>query len=136
VVDTGARNRKLQADLILSGDGDSLLNKVIEASRDLNSSRDERLANIIETTDQNGLEAKQWCIILAILAIVASIYTFFFITNKIRVQEQLISQLNESEKKVREAAKIKENFMANMSHEIRTPMNAILGFTQLLAKES
>ncbi|RYZ13615.1 MAG: hypothetical protein EOP49_54290 [Sphingobacteriales bacterium] len=47
----------------------------------------------------------------------------------------MIRQLDASEKKEREAAKIKENFLANMSHEIRTPMNAILGFTTLLQKK-
>ena len=35
---------------------------------------------------------------------------------------------------MREAARVKENFMANMSHEIRTPLNAILGFTNLLQR--
>ena len=135
VIDTGAHNRRLQAELIMSGRGDTLLNKVVEVSRQTNSSRDKRLATLIETTDQNGLEAKQWGIILAILALVASVYAFAYIINKIRIQHQLIHQLNESEKAVREAATIKENFMANMSHEIRTPMNAILGFTELLRKQ-
>jgi signal transduction histidine kinase/CheY-like chemotaxis protein len=34
------------------------------------------------------------------------------------------------------ANRAKSAFLANMSHEIRTPMNAILGFGQLLARES
>ena len=42
--------------------------------------------------------------------------------------------MNVSERKVREAANVKEEFLANMSHEIRTPMNAILGFSNLLRK--
>jgi CheY-like chemotaxis protein/HPt (histidine-containing phosphotransfer) domain-containing protein/two-component sensor histidine kinase len=46
----------------------------------------------------------------------------------------MIAALNESEKKIKEAALVKEQFLANMSHEIRTPMNAILGFTNLLKK--
>lgn len=33
-------------------------------------------------------------------------------------------------------ARIKQDFLANMSHEIRTPMNAILGFTDIVLKES
>jgi CheY-like chemotaxis protein/two-component sensor histidine kinase len=48
----------------------------------------------------------------------------------------LIRELNASEKKVKEAAQVKQNFMANMSHEIRTPMNAILGFTNLLQRKN
>ena len=35
-----------------------------------------------------------------------------------------------------EAARAKGQFLAQMSHEIRTPMNAILGFTDILARES
>ena len=56
----------------------------------------------------------------------------WLIIGRLRKQEQLIMQLDISEKKAKEAARIKENFMANMSHEIRTPLNAILGFTNLL----
>ncbi len=34
------------------------------------------------------------------------------------------------------ASQAKSMFMSNMSHEIRTPMNAIIGFTQLMARDS
>jgi signal transduction histidine kinase len=85
--------------------------------------------------DKSGHSAKKWGIFLAITAGLACMFTFWYITKKIKRQQQLYDQLNESEKKVREAALMKENFMANMSHEIRTPMNAILGFTNLLQKE-
>jgi signal transduction histidine kinase/CheY-like chemotaxis protein len=35
-----------------------------------------------------------------------------------------------------EANKTKSIFLANMSHEIRTPMNAVLGYTQILLRDS
>ena len=37
---------------------------------------------------------------------------------------------------IQRAHEAKSLFLANMSHEIRTPMNAILGFTQLMQRDS
>jgi signal transduction histidine kinase/DNA-binding response OmpR family regulator len=84
--------------------------------------------------DKNGREARTAGMVLIMLVLISGAILFWFIINRIGQQNQLIRQLDASEKKVREAARIKENFMANMSHEIRTPMNAIMGFTSLLQK--
>jgi len=98
--------------------------------------RQQYLTQLAIDADKSGHRAREWGIILAIIAALACIFTFWYITNRIKHQQQLFDQLNESEKKVRQAGVMKENFTANMSHEIRTPMNAILGFTNLLLKES
>jgi signal transduction histidine kinase/ActR/RegA family two-component response regulator len=90
---------------------------------------------LIKKADKNGGKAKTLGTIMAVLAALASIFTFGNVTLKVRQQQLLIEKLNASEKKVREAARIKENFMANMSHEIRTPLNAILGFTNLIQRK-
>lgn len=37
---------------------------------------------------------------------------------------------------LQEAAKLKSHFLAIMSHELRSPMNAIIGFSQLLLRQS
>ncbi len=42
--------------------------------------------------------------------------------------------LDKTNQKANECAKVKEEFLCNMSHEIRTPLNAICGFTELLSK--
>lgn len=121
--------------LLAYGKADTLRNEIAAISNYLTTSKDDHLLNLIALADQKSKEAKKWGITLATLAIVASVFTFWYINKKVTVQETLIKKLNESEKKVKEAASIKENFMANMSHEIRTPMNAILGFIHLLQKQ-
>jgi len=116
--------------------GKNAMGEIVNVIDLLTIPRQRYLTQLAVNADKSGRNAKEWGIILAIIAALASIFTFWYITNRIKHQQQLFDQLNESEKKVRQAGIMKENFMANMSHEIRTPMNAILGFTNLLLKES
>jgi signal transduction histidine kinase/ABC-type amino acid transport substrate-binding protein len=54
------------------------------------------------------------------------------VTELIETQENLKNEM----KKAQQADKLKSAFVANMSHEIRTPLNAIVGFSNLLPKET
>ncbi|QSH41485.1 PAS domain S-box protein [Lentisphaerota bacterium ZTH] len=52
-----------------------------------------------------------------------------------RVAERT-NELKEAVDKANAASRAKSSFLSMMSHEIRTPMNAILGFTQLMRRDS
>ncbi|MEW5847049.1 MAG: ATP-binding protein [Bacteroidota bacterium] len=52
------------------------------------------------------------------------------------VQKERENELKIAKGKAEEADKLKSAFLANMSHEIRTPMNAILGFSELITRET
>jgi len=97
-----------------------------------------RQAEMVALSDANAVNARAarlYGYILSALIVLSGAGICWFIIVRINTQNRLIVELDASEKRAREAALIKENFMANMSHEIRTPLNAILGFTNLLMKK-
>lgn len=51
-------------------------------------------------------------------------------------QQQYEAELKDARRRAEEASRVKGMFLANISHEIRTPINAILGFSELLSKNS
>ncbi len=119
---------------INSGRGRVLRDSIQKNIAHIDSLRQSRLYGIISSIERNGHRARTLGVILAVLACISCILAFLYIVNRGRQQQRMIDMLNESERRIKEVAKIKEQFLANMSHEIRTPMNAILGFTNVLKK--
>jgi len=114
--------------------GRTIRDSIIQTITSINESRQMALSHISASANINGVKAKSWGIVLALIACLASIVAFWYLINEGQRQQKLIQTLDTSERQLREASKIKEQFVANISHEIRTPMNAILGFAGLLQK--
>lgn len=107
-------------------------NEISTITRKIYDSRQSVMTALSNNINESSRRARNWGIILICLILLTAGALLWFIMTRIRQQQRLILELDRSEKKVREIAMIKENFMTNMSHEIRTPLNAILGFTNLL----
>ena len=136
ILDSLIKKGKRSAELSINTKyGKRLTDSIKEVAGQIDHVHQGTVTSLIEKADNDGRKAKTLGTTMALMAALASIFTFGYVVYKVRQQQQLIGKLNASEKKVREVAKVKENFLANMSHEIRTPMNAILGFTNLLQRK-
>ncbi|OJV14688.1 MAG: hypothetical protein BGO21_18470 [Dyadobacter sp. 50-39] len=93
------------------------------------------LAIKMNAVDLSGQRVLRWNLYVTVVVFVLLIAVFAIIVSRMKKQAELITQLNTSERKLKEAVLVKEHFLANMSHEIRTPLNAILGYTNLLLKK-
>ncbi|HYK55141.1 MAG TPA: histidine kinase dimerization/phospho-acceptor domain-containing protein, partial [Flavisolibacter sp.] len=100
----------------------------------LDNIRQSKLRDITASNETTGSRARLWGMVITAIALLAVILAFWYILNQGRQQQKIIALLNESDKRNREMAGMKEQFLANMSHEIRTPMNSMLGFTNLLRR--
>jgi signal transduction histidine kinase/CheY-like chemotaxis protein/HPt (histidine-containing phosphotransfer) domain-containing protein len=129
----GAGKKQAEA-LIASNRGKILRDSILELISYLEIVRQKDLLSINNSIESTARKARIWGFGITALAIIALITAFWYITNQGRVQTRMIKALNESERKSKGLARMKEQFLANMSHEIRTPMNAILGFTSLLRR--
>lgn len=107
-------------------------NEISFITRRIYDSRQSVMTSLSESISDSSKKARNWSIVLMAVSLLMGGGLFWFILSRSRQQQLLIQELDASEKRVRETARVKENFLANMSHEIRTPLNAILGFTNLL----
>lgn len=124
--------REAAAKLIANPRSKGLGNEINLVTRRIYDSRRRVLADLSNSIADSGRKARTWGSVLITLVLISAGGLFWFVISRISQQNLLIQQLDSSEKKLLEAARVKENFMANMSHEIRTPLNAVIGFAGLL----
>lgn len=120
--------------VVNASQGQQIRDSVIRILSRIDQKRQTELSGIIGAIEYNGKRARTRGFTLAAIACVICVLAFLYVVNIGRQQNRIIAVMNESEKRIKEAAVMKEQFLANMSHEIRTPLNAILGFTNLLKK--
>lgn len=120
--------------IIDAGGGKNLRDSIVQIITSLDKARQNSSVDITGFIAQNGRRARNWGIVMAVLACGLLVFAFWYVLSISIRQQKNITYLNQSEKKIKEASVMKEQFMANMSHEIRTPMNAIIGFTNILKR--
>jgi signal transduction histidine kinase/CheY-like chemotaxis protein len=130
----GQGGRQSAESIIKTGRGRNLRDSIDYFVSNLDSIRQKELSSITGSIKKSGRSTRFWGWGIGIIALLAVVSAFWYMLNQGRQQQKIIALLNESEKRSKELANMKEQFLANMSHEIRTPMNAILGFTNLLRR--
>lgn len=61
---------------------------------------------------------------------------FVAVREDITERRRMMEELRQAKEEADAANKAKSQFLARMSHEIRTPLNAVLGFAQLMLRDS
>ena len=100
----------------------------------LAAENDSAMVSVSEVQRWLGEIKYVYFIMTALFLIITTSLTVFIVRNG-----RLVTKLEEENRSVEVAERAnqaKTDFLANMSHEIRTPINSILGFNEMIARET
>ena len=89
----------------------------------------------LEKTDKQLDRTTKNLWILAVFLMVVLVLLYFIIREN-TAKKATLKLVAEQNLKIVEASKHKDEFISNLSHEVRTPLNAIIGYTNLVAKNT
>ena len=129
-----SKGQSAAKEILYIGHGKLLRDSISNVISALQLSRQPELLKINRSIESTATDARLWGLVITSIALIALVWAFWYVINQGKQQQRMIQALNQSEKRSKDVAFMKEQFLANMSHEIRTPMNSILGFTSLLRR--
>lgn len=121
-------------DSIYKKDTDERLNK-LSTEYNLNKLELDKAALALKLRNRQAAIAVIVAAALLIILILSGLYLRYIYKLNRHLKKQTW-QLSEANREVRNALRMKNDFIQNMNHEIRTPLNAVVGFADVLVQSS
>jgi len=117
----------------------SLLTRITEMTTDFEKERMVQTPGFYPARSIDFFYIALWTTLLILAIVLYALASFLraaALSRRVRLEEERQMQLRLARDEAERVSRSKTIFLANMSHEIRTPMNAILGFCQLLDRDT
>jgi CHASE3 domain sensor protein len=98
--------------LIGTRTGKVLRDSISSIINTIDKTKQSELIAIINANERSGIQARLWGFIMGVIACGLLVFAFWYILNLSSKQQKMIAGLNESERKIKEASSLKEQFLA------------------------